>query len=217
MTHHAHTDVVYLSLRDERANTITHSLGLLLSLIAIAALWLHPAIETWPFRLAASVFGVAMAAVYFCSTMSHAVYEPHKRNRWRAWDQGMIYAMIAGTYTPFIYLYSPQGWTAIILTTVWISAFVGFASKVLVRHRINGISTVTYILLGWLPAIPLVTTTPWEALMWMVAGGLAYTAGIGFLMRDSRVTYFHAMWHLMVMVGSAFHFVAVYRLPYLDT
>ncbi len=153
-----------------------------------------------------------MAAVYLCSTMSHAVYDPVRRHRWRAWDQGMIYALISGTYTPFIWQNSPAGWRVPMLAAVWIAAALGFYSKVLASHRINGISTVTYIMLGWLPAIPLVSRTPTECLAWMVAGGIAYTAGTVFLQLDARVKYFHALWHLMVIAGSTCHFVAIYRL-----
>ncbi|XZE52444.1 PAQR family membrane homeostasis protein TrhA [Planctomycetaceae bacterium SH139] len=216
MTKHEPTDVVYLSRRDERANAITHAIGFVASLLAGVALWFHPASPSFGQSVAASVFVVAMAGVYFCSTMSHVVYEPRRRHRWRAWDQGVIYTMIAGTYTPFIYSFSPEGWRVTILLLVWLAAAFGFSSKVLVRYRVSGISTVTYILLGWLPAIPLASRTPWECLAWMVAGGLAYTLGIIFLTRDKHVTYFHAMWHLMVMAGSAFHFIAVYRIPYLS-
>jgi hemolysin III len=181
---------------------------------ALVALLRHPAGLTPGVAAAAATYAMAMFGVYFCSTMSHAVYEPRRRNRWRAWDQGVIYCLIAGTYTPFIYCCSPAGWATPLLGVVWLAAASGLASKVLLRHRVNGISTVTYLLLGWLPAIPLVAGTPLESLVWMVAGGLAYTVGILFLIHDSRHTYYHAAWHLMVIAGSACHFIAIYRLLY---
>lgn len=210
-------DVVYLSRADERANTITHAAGFVLSLLTLPALLTHPDSPSPALMICCSVFSVAMACVYFCSTMSHAVYEPRRRHRWRAWDQGMIYAMISGTYTPFIWAGSPEGFRVPLLAAVWTAAVVGFYSKVLAAHRINGISTVTYILLGWLPAIPLFQRTPNECLLWMLAGGIAYTAGIGFLHRDARYKYFHALWHVMVIIGSGCHFVAIYRLIALST
>lgn len=211
------TDVVYLSVADERANTATHALGFLLSIVAAVYLARQTAAESLGFTASCTVFAISMAAVYLFSTLSHAIYEPSWRHRMRAWDQGIIYTLIAGTYTPFIWVCSPSGWRTEIMVAVWLAAAIGFYSKVLAAHRINGISTVTYVLLGWLPALPLVPRTPTICLLWMVAGGVAYTAGIFFLHFDSRYRYFHAMWHLMVIAGSACHFVAIQHLIELST
>lgn len=206
------TDVIYLSREEEKVNVLTHGAACVLSLVAAIVIYKHPADPPTGLAIAASVYTFAMAAVYFCSTMSHAVLEPSRRNRWRAWDQGMIYSLIAGTYTPFIYACSPEGYARTILIAVWVLAAIGFYSKVLAQHRVNGISTLSYILLGWLPAIPLVARTPFPSLLWMVLGGVCYTVGIGFLRMDNRVKYFHGLWHLMVIAGSTCHFVAIFRL-----
>lgn len=206
------TEIVCMSVADERANTVTHGAGVVLSLIAAVVLLLHPAEAGLPLKLASMVYAISMAAVYFCSTMSHAIYHPQRRHRWRARDQGMIYCLISGTYTPFIWAGSPPGWRWPLLAAVWIAAGAGLYSKVFADHRINSNSTVTYVLLGWLPAIPLFSSTPTECLYWMVAGGLAYTGGIIFLVSDHRLKYFHAAWHLAVILGSTCHFIAIYRL-----
>lgn len=212
MNPHEPTEVVYLSVADERANTFTHTLGFLLSIAAAIYLATHDSAGDVGMAAACTAFAVSMAAVYLFSTLSHAIYEPRLRHRMRAWDQGVIYALIAGTYTPFIWACSPLGWRTQMLVAVWTAALLGFYSKVLAAHRINAISTLTYVLLGWLPAIPLVPRTPTVSLVWMVAGGVAYTAGIGFLTLDTRYRYFHAIWHLMVIAGSACHFVAIDQL-----
>lgn len=206
------SDVVYLSLADERANTVTHSLGFLLSIAAAFYLAGHESAGDVGMAAACTAFAVSMAAVYFFSTLSHAIHQPRLRHRMRAWDQGVIYSLIAGTYTPFIWACSPAGWRTPLLAAVWLAAAIGFYSKVLAAHRINAISTLTYVLLGWLPAIPLVPRTPTVCVLWMLAGGVAYTAGIFFLHLDNRYRYFHAMWHLMVIAGSACHFIAVDQL-----
>ena len=130
----------------------------------------------------------------------------------RAWDQGTIYLLIVGTYTPFIWQGSPTGYRTLLLVLVWTAGLAGFYSKVLAKHRINGISTVSYVLLGWLPAIPLFAHTPWICFGWMIGGGLCYSAGIFFLMRSHLFTYAHATWHIMVMLGSACHCYAIYLL-----
>lgn len=212
MKHASPQEVIYLSREEETANAWTHGAGVLLSCLALLAFLFHPGEAELGLRITAMLYAVSMGAVYFCSTMSHAVYEPSKRNRWRAWDQGMIYGLIAGTYSPFVFACSPQGVRIPLMIAVWGCAIFGFISKVLVRHRINGISTVTYMLLGWFPAVPLVGQTPATALWWMVAGGICYTVGVIFLQLDQRYRYFHVAWHLMVMAGSACHFWAIHQL-----
>lgn len=206
------TDVLYLSPADERANTATHALGFLLSLLAGFIFWHATSTHELGMRICCGVFCLSMAVVYLFSTLSHAVHQPSLRNRLRAWDQGTIYGLIAGTYSPFIWQCSPSGFRWAIMSAVWIAAGLGFYSKVLSTYRINAISTVTYVLLGWLPAIPLLDQTPWASCVWMIGGGLFYTAGIALLVRGKQIRYAHAAWHCMVMLGSASHCWAIYLL-----
>lgn len=206
------TEVICLSIPDERANTVTHAAGTFLSVVAIAILATHPANPPLSMKLAALTYAITMVAVYFCSTMSHAIYKPEARNRWRARDQGVIYCLIAGTYTPFLWACSPTGWRVPLLAIVWFAALAGFSAKVFAKHRIDANSTVTYVLLGWLPALALFSGTPTICLYWMVAGGLAYTVGILFLISDHRARYLHAAWHLAVIAGSTCHFISIYKL-----
>ncbi|MEZ6152891.1 MAG: hemolysin III family protein [Pirellulaceae bacterium] len=158
------------------------------------------------------VFATTMAIVYLCSTLSHALQSPRLRSRMRAWDQGTIYLLIAGTYTPFIWIASPIGWTSVVMSLVWLAAGWGFYLKVIAKYRIEASSTVTYVLLGWIPAIVLFARTPIPCVLWMVVGGLSYTLGILFLVRSHRTWYTHSLWHLAVIGGSACHSVAVWCL-----
>ena len=96
--------------RDERANALTHGVGFVLSLLAMAFWGLATSEVEWGLRLSCLIFTASMASVYLCSTFSHAVLSLPARWRWRAWDQGTIYLLIAGTYTPFIVQGSPPGW-----------------------------------------------------------------------------------------------------------
>lgn len=153
-----------------------------------------------------------MAIVYLFSTLSHAVRSPRLRSRMRAWDQGTIYLLIAGTYSPFIWQGSPPGWTFVVMGAVWLAAAWGFYLKVVAKYRIEASSTVTYVLLGWIPAIVLFARTPTNCVLWMVAGGLSYTLGILFLIRSHHAWYTHSLWHLAVIGGSTCHFIAVWNL-----
>jgi hemolysin III len=204
--------VVYLNRADEIANAITHGIGFLLSLVAMIFFWVITDGQPTGLRMACFVFTLSMSSVYLFSTLSHAVQEPRRRDHMRAWDQGTIYLLIAGTYSPFIWHGSPPGWTSAVFLTVWGAAAYGFFLKVLAAYRVNAVSTVTYVLLGWLPALVLFAGTPIICSIWMVVGGLVYTSGILFLLRSDQVQYSHAVWHVMVILGSTCHCVAIFLL-----
>ena len=197
---------------DELSNTLTHGLGFLLSLGAVVFFWRATANLALGLRICCLLFAFSMAIVYLFSTLSHAVQSPRLRSRMRAWDQGTIYLLIAGTYSPFIWQGSPPGWTLLVMGSVWLAATWGFYLKVVAKYRIEASSTVTYVLLGWIPAIVLFARTPTNCVLWMVAGGLSYTLGILFLIRSHHAWYTHSLWHLAVIGGSTCHFIAVWNL-----
>ncbi|MEM7477312.1 MAG: hemolysin III family protein [Planctomycetota bacterium] len=202
-------EVLYLSPEDERANVVTHGLGIVLSVAAGIFFWQATQTADAGLRTCCFLFCLSMAIVYLFSTLSHAVEEPNRRNRLRAWDQGTIYFLIVGTYSPFVWEGTSGNWRWCLLVGIWIVAAIGFYSKVFASHRINAVTTITYLALGWLPAIPLIPTTPWICFLWMLLGGLSYSIGVVFLNLSSRIRYSHAVWHMMVIVGSACHAYAI--------
>jgi hemolysin III len=153
-----------------------------------------------------------MMTVYLFSTLSHAIDEPNRRHLMRSWDQGVIYLLIAGTYSPFIWQGSSGGGRVVLLSAVWLAALLGFYLKVFSAYRVNAVSSISYVLLGWLPALPLLGSTPSVCLNWMIVGGLCYTVGIVFWVLSEHVRYSHAMWHIMVMFGTGSHFYAIFLL-----
>jgi hemolysin III len=125
----------------------------------------------------------------------------------------LIYVLIAGTYTPLALAFL-GGWWHLLTVAMWTFALAGFISKIAFNQRIDCIVVWLYLGLGWLPvlALPrLLNSTPWEAFALILAGGMAYTFGSAFLMNDHRGPYLHAVWHLFVIAGSAFHYCAVWR------
>lgn len=158
------------------------------------------------FAYTLSVFGT-----FLFSTLSHLLHRRECLNTLRAYDQAMIYLMISGTYTPIIYRYASESTRTPLLWSIWLLALAGFFQKVAIRYRINSIGTYTYLLLGWLPAIPIASRVPPELGRWMIAGGVLYSIGIAFLFNDRRKRYFHAIWHLFVILASACHFYGVWR------
>jgi len=194
---------------DELANSLTHGTGLLLSLAGAVVIVPATLPANLGVQLAVISYIASLVAVYGCSTMSHAVQSMAQKHRLRAWDQGIIYFLIVGTYTPFVAVYLPPVQAALLVAVLWLAAGFGFWSKVVANHRINAFSAWSYIALGWLPALALIGRVPFGCVMWMALGGISYTVGTVFLMLDSRVSFFHAVWHILVILASACHFYAI--------
>jgi len=202
----------------EIANSITHGLGFVLSLAAdavlIPAAW-HE--DFWQF-LACAIYATTMMAVYAASTASHIVRRPRIKQLFRMLDQGFIYLFIAGSFTPIAAAFLRGGQWTILLTAIWTIAAAGFASKIFFSHRIDSASVIIPLVLGWLPLTggrALLELVPAPVLLWMLAGGLCYSAGTLFLMHDHRHRHLHAVWHLWVIAGTACQFWAIlhYTLP----
>ncbi len=194
----------------ERINAFIHGVGFVLSIPATFLLaYLAIASQRESMLVACIVYGMSLAAMYLFSTLSHAVKHPGRRHRMRAWDQGVIYLLIAGTFTPFIWS-NMTGWQCIaLLLLVWIAAGAGFYSKVLAKHRVDNMTSLTYILLGWVPALVLFGSTTRLCFAIMLLGGLLYTLGVLFLQNDHRAWYYHPLWHVMVLLASASHYAGI--------
>ena len=158
------------------------------------------------------IFIASAFAVFVASTLSHhLIHNPVTLHRLRAWDQGLIYVMISGTYTPLIWRFADDSWRMWVLVAIWLAAAAGFYSKVFVKHRGNSMSPLTYLLLGWLPAWWLVGVVSLGLFLWMLAGGLLYIFGISLLINDRKRKYLHAAWHVCVVIAASCHFLAVYQ------
>jgi hemolysin III len=200
----------------ELVNTATHAVGWLLSVIGAVALMFRvlDSGDTWRI-VGCGIFAVSLVVVYAASTLSHWVGSPGPRRWFRMLDQGLIYVLIVGTFTPFslAFLRTPLWWC--FFAILWTIAIAGMLSKLLFAHRVDAVTVRTYMVLGWLPIFPmgsLVTTLPAACLGWVIAGGLCYTLGIVFFMWDDarfRI-HSHAIWHVLAIVGSACHFAAIY-------
>lgn len=196
---------------EEIANSVSHGVTLLAALVATPYL-ITAAERGGTLRLVgAAVFAATLVLLYFASTLYHALpVGPAKRVALKL-DYGAIYLFIAGSYTPFaLGLGGRLGWT--LLALVWGLALVGITLKALDRLWRRWLSTGLYLVMGWLVIIaagPLLERVPWGGIALIVAGGLAYTAGVAFFLLDSRVRYAHTVWHGFVMTGSGCHFFAV--------
>jgi hemolysin III len=197
---------------EEWANALTHGLAAVTCVVGGGLMVWHTADESIGTTLSCLAFVFSATGVFVASTLSHVYLDdPVRLKHLRAWDQGLIYGMISGTYTPIIYQFADPQMRAFVLIAIWVAAFVGFYSKVFAKHRINGIGTATYLALGWLPALFLVGRVPYPVLVWMSVGGVIYTLGVAVLLNDSRVRYMHAVWHLLVITAASCHYWAIFR------
>jgi hemolysin III len=200
---------------EEFIGAATHGVGALMSVAGTVALMAEVLDTGRPWTvLACAFYCLTLVGVYTASTLSH-VYLPERWNRlFRALDQGFIYLLIVGTFTPFAltYLESPA-WLAFYAGVLAV-AVGGFLSKTVFTHRLEGVAIWLYVALGWGEAAaipPMLHTIPMEAFYWIVAGGLFYTVGTIFLVLDIRKYHFHAIWHVLVIAGSICHYWAIFR------
>ena len=164
--------------------------------------------------MSAVVFGISLILLYAASTFYHALPGPRAKRVFRIIDHSAIYVLIAGTYTPFLLGPLRGGWGWSLFAVIWALAIAGIVMKATLGIRWERLSTVIYLLMGWIGAIaikPLLERVSPTGLLWLLAGGLAYTGGVVFFMLDQRVRYAHSIWHLFVATGSVCHVVAVLR------
>lgn len=200
------------TLGEEIANSVSHGIGLLAALAAfpilvIAALNRGDQAGT----VGAIVFATTMVLLYFASTLFHALPPNRAKRVFQILDHSAIYLLIAGTYTPFTLGVLRGGWGWTLFGLVWGLAVAGTVFKSFGGVRYTTFSTWVYLAMGWLVLIaiePVWTLVPKWGLFWLVAGGIAYTVGTVFFMAE-RIRYFHFVWHLFVVAGTACHFVAV--------
>jgi hemolysin III len=201
-----------LSRPEELANSVTHGLGLALSL-AGTALLINRGLQYGDSLqvIGVAVYGATLIALYAASTLSHSFEQPRLRHFFRTVDQVCIFLLIAGTFTPLALTYFRDGWWWALFLSVWGFALVGIFFKIFYT-RLHNVSIGAYVMLGWLPIVaikPIVQIVPTHILGWMALGGIFYTIGTLFLLKDDRVPYFHAAWHVLVIAASACHYYAV--------
>ncbi len=197
---------------EEMANAWTHGVGVAASVAGGALLIVFAALhgDAWQV-VGVSVFAATLLALYTASTLYHTSRSPLRKERLKVLDHAAIYLLIAGTYTPFTLIALRGGWGWSLFGVIWGLAVAGVGMKLVYTGRFRLLSTAVYVGMGWLVLIaigPLTRSLGPVTLAWLVAGGVAYTAGTPFY-HSRRVPYAHAVWHLFVLAGSVCHAVAV--------
>lgn len=202
------------SAGEELANGISHGIGLVATIIGTPILLLAAFHDgSISFLIGTIIFTVTIFLVYLGSTLYHAWPQTPAKSRLQVLDHSAIFLLIAGTYTPFALgpLRGSGGLT--MLGIVWALMFFGVimkATRGALRHR--KLAMTLYLGTGWVGLVfirPLALAIPLSALLWLIVGGIAYTAGTLFFANE-RLRYAHFVWHLFVLTGTSCHFAAVF-------
>ena len=198
---------------EEKINIISHAIGFILSIVALVLLVRHATLhgDVWHI-VSFSIFGASLIILYAASTFYHSAKKSELRNRLKIIDHTSIYVLIAGTYTPFtlVTLNGTIGW--VIFGTSWGLALTGIILKLFFTGKYNLISTIMYVLMGWIIVFaikPLINNLPLEGLLWLFAGGISYTIG-AILYSIKKIKFNHAIFHMFVLIGSFCHFMSVF-------
>jgi len=198
----------------ERFNSITHLIGSVLALAGASVVITLAAQRGGATRITAvAIYGAMLFILYLSSTLYHSLRGKAKRV-FHVFDHCSIYLLIAGTYTPFTLITLRGAWGWWLFGIVWTLAIAGVVKDAMFHGRYRAASVVLYILMGWLVVVaftPLKLALPPNGIALLLAGGLAYTFGVVFFAMSKKVAYTHGVWHLFVIIGSVFHFIAVAR------
>ena len=200
---------------DEWLNTLTHFLGFLLAVSAVPVLITLAALNgTAREVITFSVFGATLILTYLSSSLYHHAQPGVLKRVLRRLDHLCIYLLIAGTYTPFLLVALRGAWGYSLFGVLWGLAAFGIAAKLSMGHRHDLVSTVAYVLMGWIGLIaivPLAHSLPTISFTLVLAGGVSYTAGALFYSWE-RLRFHHAIWHVFCLGGSVLQFLAVFFL-----
>ena len=197
---------------EETLNTVSHGIGAILGIIALVLLIVKDSGSSDWSLFSAVVYGMSIIILFTASTLYHAVKKKTLKRKLRILDHISIYLLIAGTYTPvsLVTLVGSNGWT--IFYIVWSIAAFGVILKLFFTGRFEIFSTVLYLVMGWLIVFDftnLSSAIGSDGVLFLFAGGLAYTIGIIFYVIES-IPYNHVIWHLFVLAGAIFHFFMIF-------
>jgi hemolysin III len=198
---------------EEILNSVTHGAGIVLSAAGMVVLVVLSAMHGSAWHVVScAIYGTSLMLLYTASMLYHASRRPESRKVFRALDHASIYVLIAGTYTPLVLVNMRGGWGWTLFGLVWGFAIAGIVFKAFFAGRFNFVSTLLYLGMGWLVVIainPLLRAVPDVGLLFLLLGGLAYSFGCFFYLRDAK-PFRHLVWHVFVLAGSVFHYFAIF-------
>lgn len=204
---------------EERANVITHFIGIVFSLISfIFLLYYSVKTDSEICIFSSIVFAVSMLTLYTASTLYHsikttpnALHLVARKKNFRIFDHSSIYILISGSYTPFLLIPLHNKTASMLCVALWLCTFVCISLKLFFVNSFKILSTLSYVIMGWSSVFVMnlmYKSVPGLSFALIVLGGIFYTSGLIFYLRK-KLLFHHAIWHVFVMAGSISHFFAL--------
>lgn len=198
---------------EEKANVLTHLPGIIATIVLAPILIVSSASRGWAMVLGISLFAAGMLMMYTSSTLYHLANSVQRKRRLRVFDHSSIFVMIAGSYSPILIgvLGGWVGWTLFVL--MWGFTTGGIISKIVALGKWPKLSLALYLIMGWVALIviyPLWKELTHMAFFAIIAEGVLYSVGAYFFAKDEEHAYYHAIWHVFILMGSAAHTVALF-------
>ncbi len=206
------TNVNNFSLSEEIWHAITHGVGFLLGIAGLVVLVVFASLHAGALAITASaIYGATLVIMYGSSTLYHSITNYRIKKLFQTFDHASIYILIAGSYTPISLLTLRGAWGWSIFGVNWGVAIFGIVLKFLYPGKFEKLSLYLYVIMGWMILVafnPLVNHIQSTGLWLLVAGGLFYSFGVIFYIKDTK-PYFHTIWHFFVLAGSICHYFAI--------
>lgn len=202
---------------EELANAISHGIGLFMAIASTSVIVIFAALrgDAWMIT-SSSVFGASLILLYFSSTMNHSLTHGKAKDFFHNFDQIAIYLLIAGTYTPIALSIIRHDWGWLMFGMEWGLALSGLLVKIFIPNKfekgVNIFVIISYVIMGWLLllfCIPLLNNLSTLGFALILLGGFFYSFGILFF-NMKNLKFSHLIWHLMVIVGSICHWLAIF-------
>jgi hemolysin III len=198
---------------EELANSLTHGVGAVLFLV-LGPLLISTAVQTKKAGkiIGACFFSFGLLSVYFSSTIFHSISHQFTKEVLQYFDLLSIYFLIAGTYTAYILVYFKNKLGFILLATIWVISALGINFEIFIPDLPPIYSLLLYLILGWIGIVlikPSIHKVSNDVLGLILLGGVSYTIGTYFFYFDN-LRFYHAIWHLFVVLGSLLHWVALF-------
>ena len=199
---------------EERANAITHGLGVVLGVVGLILLLVRAFDYQADMLTVASmaIYGSSIILLFLASTLYHSITTEKTKRLLKTLDHCAIYLLIAGSYTPFLLVGLRTPLAMGLMAVIWGIALVGITMKIAFVYRFKRLSLFIYLAMGWLSLIvvyQLAMNIEMGGLVLLALGGVIYSLGVIFYVAK-RIPYNHAIWHLFVLAGCACHFFAIY-------
>ena len=198
--------------KEEFWNTLSHAFGFVLALFGVWLLWSSIDFHNDKLLLVLSLYSASLVLLYAASTLYHYTTRIRLKHKLRVLDHISIYFLIAGTYSPIVLTVLEDSNGTLLFYLVWIIAAFGVILKLFFTGRFEKISLLLYLVMGWLIALDgfaLFEKFSSVELAMLIAGGLFYSVGIYFYVKQSML-YNHVIWHIFVLLGSFFHYLMIY-------